>query len=197
MFIYGLLNGEHDPIAKGKEGEYLVARILLSKFNTEPHILLNNVVLLDSKSFAHQIDHIEIREKGIFVIETKNMEGSIRGKAEDDKWIVTSPLQTYKIYNPLKQNETHIKVLKSLLKKHIKRDIPIYSVVVFVSNNAKFLGIENVINATHLRKYLNDLTLKKTFTMDEMKKIEEVIINNDYRDKVSVTIQNRNALKSN
>ena len=66
MLMYGLLDSEFDPITKGKEGEYYVARILMSKFNTEPHILTNNVVFLDDRNIAHQIDHIEIREKGIY-----------------------------------------------------------------------------------------------------------------------------------
>ena len=148
----------------------------------------------DFKSW--EVQHIEIREKGIFVIETKNISGYIKGGIDDSKWTASSVYSTKKIFNPLKQNERHIKVLDFILRKNLKKDFPIYSLVVFVSNNAKNLKIDNVINATHLRFYLNGFKSDKTITIDEMNEIKRVIDENNKRDTISVIIQNKKVVNA-
>ncbi|KTD83167.1 MULTISPECIES: nuclease-related domain-containing protein [Paenibacillus] len=76
---------------------------------------LSDLLLPNPKSRTGyaQIDHIVISPYCLFVIETKNYNGEIKGGRTDQQWSVSN---RYKMYNPLKQNYGHIKAVESLLK---------------------------------------------------------------------------------
>lgn len=79
-----------------------------------------------SRTGYSQIDHLVITPYCIFVIETKNYNGEIRGNREDQQWSVSN---RYKMYNPLRQNYGHIKALEGLLKDN--KDIRFISMISF------------------------------------------------------------------
>ncbi|WP_339268695.1 nuclease-related domain-containing protein [Paenibacillus sp. FSL R5-0470] len=66
-----------------------------------------------SRTGYTQIDHIVISPYCLFVIETKNYNGEIKGGRTDQQWTVSN---RYKMYNPLKQNYGHIKAIESLIQ---------------------------------------------------------------------------------
>ncbi|MHA6533706.1 nuclease-related domain-containing protein [Paenibacillus sp. BAC0078] len=66
-----------------------------------------------SRTGYSQVDHLVISPYGLFVIETKNYQGEIKGGRQDQQWTVSN---RYKMYNPLKQNYGHIKAVESLLQ---------------------------------------------------------------------------------
>ncbi|OKP88202.1 NERD nuclease [Paenibacillus helianthi] len=66
-----------------------------------------------SRTGYAQIDHVVISPYCVFVIETKNYNGEIKGGRTDQQWSVSN---RYKMYNPMKQNYGHIKAIESLLK---------------------------------------------------------------------------------
>ncbi|ETT61685.1 NERD domain-containing protein [Paenibacillus sp. FSL R7-277] len=66
-----------------------------------------------SRTGYAQIDHVVISPYCLFVIETKNYNGEIKGRRTDQQWSVSN---RYKMYNPLKQNYGHIKAIESLIK---------------------------------------------------------------------------------
>ncbi|TLS54160.1 NERD domain-containing protein [Paenibacillus antri] len=68
-----------------------------------------------SRTGYSQIDHAVVSPYGIFVIETKNYNGEIRGGRDDRQWTVSG---RFKMYNPLKQNYGHIKALEQVLSAH-------------------------------------------------------------------------------
>lgn len=76
---------------------------------------LSDLLLPNPKSRTgySQIDHVVITPYCVFVIETKNYNGEIKGGRTDQQWSVSN---RYKMYNPLKQNYGHIKAIESLLK---------------------------------------------------------------------------------
>ncbi|WNS41524.1 nuclease-related domain-containing protein [Paenibacillus sp. MMS20-IR301] len=76
---------------------------------------LSDLMLPNPKSRTGyaQIDHIVISPYCLFVIETKNYIGEIKGGRADQQWSVSN---RYKMYNPLKQNYGHIKAIESLIK---------------------------------------------------------------------------------
>lgn len=76
---------------------------------------LSDLLLHNPKSRTGyaQIDHVVISPYCLFVIETKNYNGEIKGGRTDQQWSVSN---RYKMYNPLKQNYGHIKAVESLLK---------------------------------------------------------------------------------
>lgn len=76
---------------------------------------LSDLLLPNPKSRTGyaQIDHVVISPYCVFVIETKNYNGEIKGGRTDQQWLVGN---RYKMYNPLKQNYGHIKAIESLIK---------------------------------------------------------------------------------
>ncbi|QUL55696.1 NERD domain-containing protein [Paenibacillus tritici] len=76
---------------------------------------LSDLMLPNPKSRTGyaQIDHVVISPYCVFVIETKNYNGEIKGGRTDQQWSVSN---RYKMYNPLKQNYGHIKAIESLMK---------------------------------------------------------------------------------
>lgn len=76
---------------------------------------LSDLLLPNPKSRTGyaQIDHVVISPYGLFVIETKNYNGEIKGGRTDQQWSLSN---RYKMYNPLKQNYGHIKAIESLIK---------------------------------------------------------------------------------
>lgn len=141
-----------DASRLGEKGESQVdARLNPLLFGKVPHRQVNNVTILDENGYSHQIDHVEIRRNGIFCSETKNYSGWIFGSENQKTWTqVLSGGKKYQFVNPLKQNATHVYQLNKVLKGKYK----IFSVVVFVQNNADKIDIPNVINLCNLKSYL-------------------------------------------
>lgn len=68
-----------------------------------------------------QIDHVVVSPYGIFVIETKNYKGFIYGDTDGKMWTQVllagkSGTRHNKFYSPVKQNQTHIRVLSQQLE---------------------------------------------------------------------------------
>jgi hypothetical protein len=99
---------------KGFYGEYLSYNIL-EKIDGNKRIL-TNVYIPKEKGGTTEIDVIMIHEKGIFVIESKNYSGWIFGNENSKYWMQTFKNgQKERFYNPVWQNQTHIKHLMKLL----------------------------------------------------------------------------------
>ncbi|MHA0857389.1 nuclease-related domain-containing protein [Paenibacillus sp. CMAA1364] len=89
---------------------------------------LSDIMVVNTKSRTgySQIDHVVLTPRGLFVIETKNYNGEIKGKRNDQSWTVSN---RYRMYNPLKQNYGHIQAIKSYLPSY--SDIRYISLVSF------------------------------------------------------------------
>ena len=88
---------------------------------------INNVTI-PTPDGTTQIDHIIVSRYGIFVIETKNMNGWIFGDAKSAEWTQTFPGGKFKFQNPLRQNYRHTKCLSDFLGiEHEK----LHSIVMF------------------------------------------------------------------
>ena len=144
--------------------------------DTYYHRLINNLVLLGDNGVSHQIDHILIRENGIFVIETKNYYGLISGKEDDSFWtrsyFVKGKIKKATFHNPLKQNQSHIRAIKKIIGK----DYPIYCFVVFVQNNSASLDLFNACDARNLIQRINLLTSEKELSKSEIEAINELLL---------------------
>lgn len=98
----------------GELGEYKI-NIQLDQLPRECKSL-SDLLIPNNKSRTgfSQIDHVVISPYCLFVIETKNYNGEIKGKRTDQQWSVSN---RFKMYNPLKQNYGHIKAIESLIKE--------------------------------------------------------------------------------
>jgi hypothetical protein len=105
-----------DDIAarKGELGEYKID-IQLDQLPKDCRYLSDLLVRNSkAKSGYSQIDHVILTPYGIFVIETKNYQGTIYGGKDRKTWLVNGK---FKMMNPFVQNYGHIAALKALIDK--------------------------------------------------------------------------------
>lgn len=136
------------PMWKGKYSEKLVYN-KISELSDEYFIF--NDLLFESNGRSTQIDHIVISPYGVFVVETKGYKGWILGGENSEYWTQVIYKSRHQFYNPIKQNEGHVRFLRYLLKCAV--DIPFIPIVVF--NNAADLKV-HVENHIVVNRY--DLT---------------------------------------
>lgn len=105
----------HDD--KGEFGEYLI-EYAVSHDNIGGYTrVLKNVYLPTSYGKTTEIDVILLTEQFIFVYESKNYSGWIFGSADQKYWTQCLTNKEHnRFYNPIMQNETHIKALCRILK---------------------------------------------------------------------------------
>lgn len=112
----------------GLRGEYYTAK----KLDKLPgyHKMLVNAYIPKAKGGTSEIDVLFIHETGIYVLESKNYSGWIFGNESDKNWTQSFPnRKKQSFYNPIKQNEGHMKALNSLLN-HVP-DNQFKSMIVF------------------------------------------------------------------
>lgn len=150
---------------RGQKGEKKVKDIL--KKIKEYHKVLNDITFVVGKTeMSHQIDHVLIHPHGVFVIETKNYFGEIICETHDSFWLKVIKGKAEKIANPLKQNKSHMIVIKRLLDN--KYDV--IPVVVFVKNNAPYID-DNAINMKDLLLFIDSYPYKKELDKKEINAI--------------------------
>lgn len=73
-----------------------------------------------------QIDVIAVGKRGVFIFESKDYSGWIYGNGKSAKWSEMLHGKKYRFYSPIRQNQNHIKKLKTILK-----DKKMHSIIVF------------------------------------------------------------------
>jgi hypothetical protein len=121
---------KNSPEFKGFEGEQIIIDLLYRHLDREKYHFFNDLILPEKKGTT-QIDHLIVSEYGIFIIETKNMKGSIYGNPYEKYWTQWLADGKHPFQNPFHQNYKHKKCLEELLK--IKPDI-YFEVVVFMDH---------------------------------------------------------------
>ena len=135
------------PEAKGRDGEAGIEHILkkLSWRGIEGKIL-KNVYIPSGNGNVTEIDLLFITKKGIFAIESKNYIGFIFGNDKNKNWTVTvyngkdvfgtKQIEKYHFYNPIWQNQAHLRHLR----KYFDKSYQFISLIVF-SNDCEFKNI--------------------------------------------------------
>ena len=118
-----------DPKYLGEYGEQLTEenlQVLRSLQKTGK--ILRNAYIPKPNGKTSEIDLLFITHKGVFVIESKNFSGWIFGNEKDRQWTASFPNgERRRFYNPVLQNNNHIKWLKHFLGFNF----PCYSLIVF------------------------------------------------------------------
>lgn len=116
---------------KGEEGE-LETAFYLGKVRGYQRLLHHVYVPKADGRGTTEIDLVMIHEKGIIVIENKNYQGYIYGREDDTYWTqVSEKREKRSFYNPVKQNQGHIRHLSRLLADEAEEEIPYLSVITF------------------------------------------------------------------
>lgn len=133
----------------GEEFEEQVEK-RLAKLEKAGGKVIRNCYLRWNNASTTQIDDILIFRSGIYVIECKDYSGWIFGDGSHENWTQTLPcgydgdyVKT-SFYNPVKQNQTHIKCIRQKLQND--SSIPIHNIVVF-GDSCTFKAMENTCGA--------------------------------------------------
>lgn len=113
---------------KGKVGEFVVGR-LLKQLGPGYEIFNDLTFVIDGETT--QIDHVVLSTRGVFVIETKNYQGKVFGKAQEAQWTQRLGRRSFRFQNPLRQNFRHRQFLAE--KCGVKEEA-IVTLVVFTAN---------------------------------------------------------------
>ncbi|MGP1412168.1 MAG: nuclease-related domain-containing protein [Peptoanaerobacter stomatis] len=170
LIIKYIIKNDEAPkyCTKGDIGEIDV-RVELELLDQEKYYSFHDIMIeIDNRTT--QIDHIVVSIYGIFVIETKNYNGFIRGNQYNSTWTqYLSKNNKFQFNNPLRQNYGHIKALSQ--KLNIQED-KFISIIAF-GNDAK-LDIEakeKVVNIRELYDTIMDFT---TIKFNDISSIESV-----------------------
>lgn len=100
---------------KGYIGEYLIFE-MLKRVGGFRRIIVNAYIPANDNDSTTEIDLILVHETGIYVVESKNYSGWIFGDEGNKNWMqMFNKNAKQPFYNPIWQNNTHIKYLNSFL----------------------------------------------------------------------------------
>lgn len=145
----------------GRCGEYRTSQHLKSIEGYKK--LLLNVYLPTHDQQTTEVDIIAITQKGIIVIENKNYHGTIYGSEQDVYWTQALGGKKHKFYNPIRQNDGHVKALKLQLPGI--SEFAYTSLTVFNDNcTLKKIQVSDsciVVQAKQLRQTIQEMFSKK------------------------------------
>ncbi len=113
LWIYYALR-QYNIRRKGRKGERKVRR-QLNKLPSSKYRVLNNLLFATPHGFT-EVDHVVVSRHGVFVIETKNYNGSIYGNGDNQNWKHYIGRREHDFLNPIKQNHGHIVAVRKILR---------------------------------------------------------------------------------
>lgn len=135
----------------GLRGEIKVRKVLVKAFRKIPHRIFDDILISYNGDFT-QIDHLIVSSRGIFVVETKNLEGWIFGNQKIRTWTQSIYGNNYKFSNPLHQNFKHIKILSKAMGMQASA---FESVIVFAGKSEFKTALpNNVVDLFGLKTYI-------------------------------------------
>jgi hypothetical protein len=139
--------------------------IKLLKAGVSSDCIFHDLYIQKKDGTYSQVDIAVVTEVGVVVIEVKKYSGWIYGMGNREKWVQVLDYGKAKfpIYNPVYQNEGHIRAIKNQLPSYF--NIPFHSLIVFYGN-CKLKKISNipsevlVLKANKAIDAFNDILLK-------------------------------------
>lgn len=130
-----------DEITSEERGTWSERNLISSllDYGISPKAIFHDLYVKNGKYGFSQIDVVVATKVGLIVFEVKDYSGWIFGRAKDTKWTQSfydkyhNKKHTYRFYNPVLQNKSHIKVLQKQSKQFA--DLPFYSVIVFYGDS--------------------------------------------------------------
>jgi len=117
-------------LERGTRSEHELILTLLNAGKSKTALFHDLYIPKPNNQFS-QLDVVLATSKGIIVFEVKEYSGWIYGNAKHDQWtqVLAYGNTKYRFYNPVKQNQNHIKHLRKYLD--LPNEIPFISVIVF------------------------------------------------------------------
>jgi len=178
-------------ILKGWFGEKVTQFGMWTHLDSEIYMRFHNIIIPTSNGTT-QVDHILISCFGIFVVETKNIDGWIFGNEKSKIWTQSLYGKKFKFQNPLHQNYRHTKAVAQFLNVDERK---IHSVIFFIGENTKLkTELPHNVMTRGLTRYIKSFeTLVLTGSevndlCDQIKKLKDGNVSN--RDHVAA-LKNR------
>ena len=160
------------PRVKGMLGEKMVQTRAALKLDSNIYHPFNNLIL-PSNGATTQLDHVYVSPYGIFVVETKNVQGWIFGGENQANWRQVIYHKKTHFQNPLRQNYRHIKALSALLGQ---LENIFHSVVVFTHPDYTFKTAmpRNVCDLSQFDLYIRSFQ-QKVLSENEVQRICQIL----------------------
>lgn len=151
----------------------LIAALL--KSGIHPKAIFHDLYIPRSNGKFSQIDLVVATKVGILVFEVKDYSGWIYGNGSRLKWtqVLAYGREKYKFYNPVLQNNSHIKCLRQQLKEKV----PFYSIIVFYGD-CQLKDIDFIPKGTYITKWYR--------VLDVVNKIINENPPANYKDKIHI-----------
>jgi hypothetical protein len=152
----------------------LVLRLLKSGIPSES--IYHDLYVKKNDGTYSQIDLVVVTEVGIVVIEVKKCSGWIYGVGDRKNWVqvLAYGKEKYSLYNPIFQNDGHIRTIKNSLPNYL--NVQFHSMIVFYGD-CKLKKISKVpsdvliVKANKSIDAFNDILLKSPSTNFYIKEV--------------------------
>jgi hypothetical protein len=141
-------------LIKGWLGEKMTTFGIWMRLDPKVYRRVHNVIVPASNGTT-QIDHVLVSIYGIFVIETKNLDGWIFGSAEQETWTQCFFAKKFQFQNPLRQNYRHTRCLANFLG--LNHDL-LHSVVFFIGDCKLKTKMPDNVLISGLSSYITNFT---------------------------------------
>ena len=169
----------------GMAGEFWVKKEL--KKLPDEYLVINDIMIKTKDGITHQIDHVVISKYGIFVIETKQYNGYIKGNDYDKRWLIKNGKKKIYVNNPLHQNYGHVKSLEEIL------NLPEENFISLVCIPSRAILSVKSNNVTRIYDLLDKITSYKEEVIGNPNELYEIINNLNITDKAERKNHVRNA----
>ena len=176
---------------RGTQSERNLVLTLL-KYGIPAETIFHDLYLEKYNGDFSQTDLVVITEVGIIVFEVKDYSGWIFGSGNQSYWtkVLAFGKQKYRFYNPIMQNNKHIRELKKRFEKF--ENIPFYSIVVFYGDcvlkdinfvpNGTFLVKSNRVLEVVKMIIKNNEPIQYTNNDEIVQILKEAVINGDNKE---------------
>ena len=191
MIILCILMDVYYKKVIGMAGEFWVKREL--KKLSDEYLVINDIMIKTKDGITHQINHVVISKYGIFVIETKQYNGYIKGNDYDKRWLIKNGKKKIYVNNPLHQNYGHVKSLEEILNLPKEKFISL----VCIPSRATLSVKSN--NVTRIYDLLDKIASYKEDIIENPNELYEIINNLNITDKAErkVHVKNAREIKNN
>jgi hypothetical protein len=163
---------------KGLSGEYHICKKLSALEGNKR--FLYNCYIPKSNNTTTEIDVILLHSSGIYVFESKNYSGWIFGSESSQQWTQTFPNgQKERFYNPIMQNNTHIKWLMRLLpefENNVFRSVIVFSERCELKKINVTSNQHSVVKRNHLLRTVKETAKQQILSDDEIERVYQKLI---------------------
>jgi len=159
----------------GLHGEYLIFKHLTNLEGTKKFLF--NCYVPKKDGTTSEIDVILLHSSGIYVFESKNYSGWIFGSESQKQWTQTFRNgHKVRFFNPLMQNNGHIKTLRRILPDFEERE---FTSIIAFSDRCQLKNI-NLETDNHIVVYRSDV-FNVVSGLSYQVKLSDIEINNIYQ----------------